>query len=255
MLTNPVSYIGVDPAGGHSPFVYAVVNDVGRLERLGDGDINDVIGIISRTNGLFVAVNAPPRPNVGLVKKRIQEYLREGQGHIRGSDVRVAEQELKKIGVVLPSTPGRKELCPAWMQGAFALYDQMNELGFEPYPASSQKRQWLETNPHATFSTLLGHLPLSKPTLEGRLQRQLVLYSAGLGIKDPMVFFEEITKHKLMGGNLPIELVYQADELDALSAALVAFRAGKQHEDITSIGDENEGVVYLPIRQLKLSYA
>ncbi len=68
-------------------------------------------------------------------------------------------------------------------------------------PSEDTTHVWLETHPHAAFCALLGQLPLPKPTLEGRLQRQIVLYEQGMGIKDPMGFFEEITRHKLVAGH------------------------------------------------------
>ncbi len=44
-----------------------------------------------------------------------------------------------------------------------------------------------------------------------------------MGIKDPMEFFEEITRHRLLKGVLPEEFIYSAEELDAMVAAFTAY--------------------------------
>jgi hypothetical protein len=97
-------------------------------------------------------------------------------------------------------------------------------------------------------------LPLSKPTLEGRLQRQLALYERGLGIKDPMVFFEEITRHRLVKGILPLEVIYTPEQLDALVAAYTAYVAANKPEDVLFIGAKEEGSILLPVGDLKERY-
>ena len=97
-------------------------------------------------------------------------------------------------------------------------------------------------------------MPLSKPTLEGRLQRKLLLYERGVGLKDPMDFFEEITRHRLVRGILPLELVYTPEQLDALVAAYTAYMAATKPEEILFIGAKEEGRIALPVGELKERY-
>jgi len=113
----------------------------------------------------------------------------------------------------------------------------------------------LETHPHAAFCALLGQIPLSKPTLEGRLQRQIALYEQGIDMKDPMEFFEEITRHKLLHGSFPMELVYSAEELDAMMAAYMAFCVVNCPQETILIGDQQEGQIALPVVGLKERYS
>jgi predicted RNase H-like nuclease len=101
---------------------------------------------------------------------------------------------------------------------------------------------------------MVAQVPLARLSLEGRLQRQLVLYEHGLCIKDPMDFFEEITRYKISKGILPMELLYLPDQLDALAAAYIARLAVKKEEDVFAIGDTKEGMVVLPGRELKEKY-
>jgi predicted RNase H-like nuclease len=140
------------------------------------------------------------------------------------------------------------------MQSGFALYQRLGGMGFKPFPTDEAPHQWIETHPHACFCALLGQLPLPKPTMEGRLQRQLVLHQQGLGIKDPMDFFEEITRHRLLKGILPMELIYSPETLDALAAALVAFQAAHTPDEISFVGSKEEGRIALPVKVLKEKY-
>jgi hypothetical protein len=168
--------------------------------------------------------------------------------------MRVAEYELREHGIAIGGTGSREMLCPGWVQVGFALYRKLSKLGFRPYPEEGESHQWLETHPHACFCVLLGHSPLPKPTLEGRLQRELILFEQGVRIKDPMIFFEEITRHKLMNGVLPLDLVHLPEQLDALVAAYTAWWAVEKHGKITRLGNKQEGIITLPGLLLKEKY-
>ena len=108
--------------------------------------------------------------------------------------------------------------------------------------------------PHASFSTLLGHVALPKNSLEGRLQRQLVLYQQKVGIPDPMDFVKGITSQKLLQGSIDQSGLYRQGELDALVAAYTAWQAATHPVKITTLGDATEGLVVLPVAELKRHY-
>lgn len=91
------------------------------------------------------------------------------------------------------------------------------------FASQDSPRRWMETDVQQWLLALSENLLLSRRTLEGRIQRALILYDEGLQISDPMDFFEEITRHKLMQGVLPLENVYTARQLDVLLAAYVAW--------------------------------
>ena len=91
-------------------------------------------------------------------------------------------------------------------------------------------------------------------SLEGRLQRQLVLHSQGLDIPDPMRFFEEITRYRIIKGMLPLEVLYEARKLDALAAAFTAWVAATAPSEVTLLGHPDEGLMVLPVSELKPRY-
>jgi len=254
MLHSKTTFVGIDLSGGRHPFTYAALDEDCQLIELASGEVEDVVAYLGDLHAVVAAVNAPPRPNKGLVRRKMEQQGL-APGHLRGADMRLAEQELREHGISISPTPCRPETCSAWMQSGFDLYSRLEMVGYKAFPAENATHQWLETHPHAAFSALLGQLPLPKPTLEGRLQRQLVLHANDLGIKDPMEFFEEVTRHWLLKGTLPMGHIYSAEELDALVAAFTAYLAVRKPGDVLGVGDRVEGQIILPVASLKETYS
>ena len=253
MFFTDAVYVGIDTTSGHKAFTYAALDRNLNLVALAEAEMEEMVAFLGGQQSATVAVNSPSHVNVGLVRKQLEsQSLTPHQ--LRGVDVRQAEYELRQRGIAVSGTGGRMVLCPAWVQVGFALYAKLSKLGFKPYPAENASHQWLETHPHADFCVLLDGNPLPKPTLEGRLQRELILHERGVGIKDPMDFFEEITRHRLINGILPMELVHSSEQLDALVAAYTAWLAVEKPDELTRLGNAQEGFIALPVAALKEKY-
>lgn len=126
------------------------------------------------------------------------------------------------------------------------LRKQVFEAGFRPYLTSNAPRQWVETNPPECFRSLAGQMLMQRRTLGGQLQRALILYEQGLQIADPMDFFEEITRHHVLAGVMPTELLYSASELDALAAASVAWMLINKPVQVDLTKDRGAGMIIIP---------
>lgn len=254
MLFTDSVYVGVDPTIGRKDFTYAALDADLNLVALADADIDDMTAFLGGQQSAFVAVNAPLRVNRGLVKKSLEKGSLTPGHTYRGVDMRLVEYELRARGISIAGTPAREELCPAWMQAGFSFYRKLSKMGFELFGTDGATHLLLETHPYACFCVLLEQNPFPKPTLEGRLQRQLKLYDKGLRIKDPMEFFEEITRFKLMKGILPTDALYTPDQLDVLAAAYTAWLAANRPEEVVAVGDKDEGQMILPVKELKEKY-
>jgi hypothetical protein len=160
-------------------------------------------------------------------------------------DLRLAEIELRQNGYHIPRTFSDPKRCQGWMRRGFTLYHQLQALGYTPFP-SEDPCTWLETQTDACYQSLLGVVPFRGRTLEGRIQRQLVLRDEHLPVADAMVFFEEITRYKLVHGILPTENLHTSSELNALMAAMVAWLTVHAPQRLAPYGDPAEGVIYLP---------
>jgi predicted nuclease with RNAse H fold len=254
MLFSKTTFIGIDTSGGRHPFTYAALDEDCQLVALTAGEIEEVLVFLGGQQATVVAVNAPRCPNKGLVRKQLEKESLT-PGHLRGVDMRLAEYELRERGISVSPTSSRPETCAAWKQLGFDFYRKLDGMGFKPYLSENATHQWLETHPHAAYCALLGQLPLPKPTLVGRLQRQLILYEQDMGIKDPMEFFEEITRHRFLKGVLPMEVIYTTEELDAMVAAFTAFLAASQPGEVVWVGNKQEGQIILPVSGLKETYS
>ncbi len=255
MFFSPTTFIGIDPTAGQKPLVYAALDDDLRLLALGRGAMDEVLAFVAGQRQAVAAVCSPRQPNQGLmaqddVRAELSPPPRPG----RWIDFRVADYLLRQHNISIPQTNADPKKNPNWMQMGFTLHRRLESLGYPPYPATGSSRQCLEVYPHASYTVLLGQLPFPKYTLEGRLQRQLVLHDREVKVPDPMLVFEEITRHRLMRGILPLDTIYSAGELDALVAAFTAWLSVTHPEQITALGVVEEGQIVLPAAELKAHY-
>jgi hypothetical protein len=203
----------------------------------------------------IAAVCAPPRPSQCLMgRPQVRDHLSPPPRPGRYLDFRVAEYLLRQHGISCYKTPSDETACPNWMKMGFHLYQRLEHMGYHPFPARGQAFQWLEVYPHASYSTLLGKLPLPKHTLEGRIQRQLILHQQNISLPNPVDLVKEITAKRLLEGSWPMKQLYSQGELDACVAAYTAWQAANHPDQITALGDDAEGLVILPVAELKRHY-
>jgi hypothetical protein len=255
MFFSNTTFLGIDPTAGQRPFAYAAVDHDLRLLAIGQGNMDEVLAFVAGQRQALVAVCAPRRPNKGLLAREdVRLNLSPAPRPGRWLDFRMAEYLLRQHNITIPQTLAREEACPNWMQMGFSLHRRLEGLGYHPFPAEESSRQCLEVYPHACFAVLLEVIPFPKYSLEGRLQRQLALHEKNLNVPDPMRIFEEITRHRLLKGILPVENLYSPGELDALVAAFTAWMAATRPDEITLLGDPAEGQIVLPVAGLKARY-
>ncbi len=238
--------MGVMHSGGRNSFVFTALDDARKLLALATGRLRDILAFVSGQRNCVVAINMPAHPNQGVLRQLIaQQQLFSEVAEDKRTNMRLAEYVLRQQGIQVQPTPSCLSDCPLWMQNGFTLFMQLQSLRYDPYPTEGADRQWLETNSEAGFWYLLGAKPFKARTLEGRLQRQLVLFERGLPVVDPLRFFEEVTRYKLLSGVLPLQDILSSLELDAMLAAEVAWLAQHQPHQLVKFGDSEEGAIYL----------
>ena len=253
METIHETYMGIDPTAGQFPFTWAVLSETGNLLQLEEGELDEIIQYTEEQKPAFIAVNAPRNTNRGLVRNLL---TRENPSvSPRGADLRLCEYELRVHGILVAPTPSRLQACPEWIQLGINLHKELERKGYQIFSKRSVVSQLVEVNAHAIFCALLQQVPMPKPSLEGRIQRQLVLHESGEGVKDPMDFYEEITRHRILRGSLPVDCVYAPQELDALAAAFTAWYVKQHPEEVTCMGDNDEGEIVIPVNKIKDMYS
>lgn len=247
MLFTRSTFIGIDPTAGEKPFTYAALDSELGLLALGHGSIDDVVAFTAGQRQAFAAICAPRRANIGrMAQAEVRENLSPRPHPGRWENFRLADYLLRQHHFSAPQTPNDENQAPNWMRCGFALFRRLDALGYAAYFCEGAERQSLEVYPYACYAVLAGGRLFPKCTLEGRLQRQLVLYENKLDIPDPMEIFEEITRHRLLKGVLSLELLYSPGELDALAAAFMAWSAALHPDRVLSLGDPLEGQVVIP---------
>ncbi len=255
MLFTKTTFIGIDPTAGQRPFAYVALDSDLRLLAVGAGDIEEVLAFVGGQQQAYVAVNAPRQPNQGLMaEETVRAQFTPPPRPGRWTGFRVSEYELRRRNISTPRTPATEANCKKWLQMGFIVYRRLFAQGYQTYPSDDSPRQMLEVYPHGAYTALLGCIPFPKKTLEGRLQRQLLLYTHDLDVPNPMRIFEEITRYRLLQGILPLEELHTPPELDALVAAYTAWMAAKDPDQVTLVGDPREGQITLPTGDLKARY-
>jgi hypothetical protein len=255
MLFTNTTFIGIDPTAGKKPFAYVALDGNLRLLALGHGGMDEVLAFVAGQREATVAVCAPRRPNQGIMKNpEVRERLSPPPRPGRWTNFRLAEYIIRQHNIHMPQTASQVEKCPRWMQMGFTLFQRLESLGYQAYPKEDGQRQSLEVYPHACYTVLLGVTPFHKHSLEGRLQRQLIMYESNINVADPIRLFEEITRHRLLQGILLDDDLCSPGELDAMVAAYTAWLAITDAERVSLIGDPGEGQITLPIGDLKPRY-
>lgn len=199
------------------------------IQAQGRGELADALSFAAGTNDAIIAINAPARLASGPTAGR------------------AVEKELLTQGAWVYLTPPSLKGCPASLRRGLEVHQRLAEMGYLDYPAADAQRQKIEVPAEVAFWSLLRMRPFDHQTLEGRLQRQLALADAGIDVPDAMDFFEEITRHKLLHGVLPLENIFSPEELNALVCAHVAWRTVHQPENVRLLGIPEEGQLVLPL--------
>ncbi len=239
-------FYGVDLSAGKNQVTFACwLPGPGRLE-FGEAALDGFLALLDGQGSAWAAVAAPRGPNLGLlVQPEVRQRLGISASPGRRANRRVAEFLLLQEGIESPRTPQAGDRTPAWMQLGFSLYAALSERDFVGYPGPGQ-RQFLETTPQALFHGLLGRVPFERGSLEGRIQRQLALYVRDMNVPDPMEIFEEITRHRLLQGVLPLDGLLSPVQLDAAGAAYLAWLAQTHPDQVRLVGVPEEGQVAVP---------
>ncbi len=152
----------------------------------------------------------------------------------RACDAELARRRISIYQVPTRAVAEKADGLYAWMEAGWEYFLELGRRGFEP-PAPGtlagslgQAPAALEVYPHGSFATLLGGTPPPKSSRAGLRVRVVALREAG-------VTWDEYYDH---------------DSLDALAAALTAWRFVQGRA--TPVGDERDGFIWLPVTEYDL---
>jgi hypothetical protein len=243
----PLTFIGIDISSSRRPYTLAALDSNLHLLALSQGEELEMLGFCAGQSSALAVVSAPVRPNQGLMARpEVRQRFNPPPSPNHWNNLRQAEYELYLKGIQVQRTPASGETFPGWMKRGFNLYQSLGNLEYQAFPDEAAPRQWLESRADAVFQTLIGVELFETGTLEGRLQRQLILHEQDMPLPDPMDFFEEVTRHRLLHSILPVEKLYSGPELNALAVAYVGWLSVNDPKKVVQLGDPDEGQITLP---------
>lgn len=251
MAEDPI-FVGVHIGSSEKLFTLASLDRRRSSINIIKGTSDEILAYLDRQGRIILGFDAPTQPNQGLMAlPGVRKGLYPAPVPGRWTNMRQVDYELRQMGVRVHRTPAESEKGPSWMRQGFRFITACEKLGFIRHSGGDSPRQYLEVNAEAAYRIWLNQDTFACGSLEGRLQRQFILEDQGLPVPDGMIFFEEVTRYKLMAGKLPLENVMEPGELFALAAAQVAWLAVQQPEKVRRIGEKIEGEVYLPVWNLR----
>jgi predicted nuclease with RNAse H fold len=257
MLFHDAVFIGIDPTAGHRPIQYAALDRECHLILHEQGDMEQVLAFLASAESAVVAIDAPQGLNQGWMRKpEVRQSFGLRAGGRTWVQWRVCEYELRRRNVRLYNTPDRLAQTKNWVQVGIALFRRAQDMGYRLFEVgeSNTQRMLIEARAHSGFTTLLERRPFQKETLEGRLQRQLLLYLEGLDLPNPLHALEEVTRHHLLTGHLPLQDLRDHRTLDTLMAAYTAYLTAMQPDRVSQVGKVAEGLITVPVPVLRDFY-
>ena len=238
-----MSYCGVDVAAGRGSHLCVLEERRHKLEVTfyEPGTVAEIAAEVASLGPAVVAIDAPqaPRRNLLAEGSPLREKLGLKPGvHHRS---RVCDALMVGHGLFLYQVPDSRQEAPVWMQHGFELFELLERQfapttgGYEGRVSPDDRARVIETYPDACFCTLLGERPASKRTPVGIARRIEALEASGV------VDVEADLRQRTL------------DELDACAAALTAHHFA--HANAYWVGHPAEGVIVLPVPELKDRYA
>jgi hypothetical protein len=243
------TYIGIEPGDGRGGYLLAALDESQAILALSRGSLASALAYAAGQTQAVVAVSGPLGLGMGRLScEEVRAALAPPPAAGEWLEGRVAEYLLACRGAPLMLAPQPGKRAPAAARRALELGQELRKLGFGS--PEQPGLELIEAQAEAGFWAWLGGLaPFAAGTLEGRIQRQLVLREQKLPVPDAMDFFEEVTRYKLLNGVLPDAHIYAQAELDALAAARLAWLAANQPEQLERVGDAEEGQILLPVKK------
>ncbi len=248
MDLSQTRFIGIDLAGTRGSFTCAILDENRRIQFRGEVTQEEWLTKLGACPVAIAAITSPINLNEGVMADEVRRsQLSVPPPAKKYTSLRQCEYELLVRGFAPTRTPNRFEDCSPALQRALRFTSNLAAQGFQRWPAPGAERQLMEVHPDSAYAQLLGAKLNPIKSLEGRIQRQLLLQEEHLNVRDPMIFFEEITRHKMLIGQMPEGILISPAELNALIAAYTAWSAYTNPTGVTRLGETNEGHIILPV--------
>jgi hypothetical protein len=248
MSSENRAFMGIDLTNQRSYFTCAVLDSSRQITFCGTISPLEWQSLLSKNLDTLAAINSPLTLNGGfMADPDYRITLTPVPPKSRFTNLRVCEYQLLNQGISTSRTSADVSRFSPALQRAFQFTSDLGLNGFQFWPSANSRYQMVETQADAAFQSMLGIKPFTGSSLEGRIQRQLLLQNKGIAVPDAMGFFEEITRFRLLSGKLPDEKILPLPSLNALVAAYTAWVVLNRPSDYIRFGEPNESILYIPV--------
>lgn len=240
--------IGIDPSDERQNYSLAALDEDKNILALSSGRLDDVLSFAAGQTSAVIAVHIPTVPHMDLKRKKGFQHhpQRENRWNAQNEQLSLSgDFTAVRDSMATPTRIPMYRKTETFRKGQ-ALKEHLAKLGYVAYQDKDSVRAYLGTNIEFACFQIISVPLFSGKSLEGRLQRQLLLAECGVNVADPMVFFEEITRFKLLHGNLPFEKIYNSMELNALICSFVAWSIQHSAENMICKADAGTESIWLP---------
>jgi hypothetical protein len=237
------TFVGIEPLATSNGFSFVSLDDTLSLLAIGEGSLKDIFSFLVGQKMVRVAIHAPAY--LGTSHSTDSEIQTDEA--IPAREYRTCEFQLWQKNIPCDFTAVKPGRISAPLRLGYQLIQTLQQYEFSFSDPSAKQRSLIETCPAACYHQLLNTAIQQEPLL-WRFQHQLILHKLQLPVQDPMIFFEEITRHKLLMGKVSLENILIPEELNAMVSAYTAWLSHHHPEKVTSWGDESDGFLVLPIQ-------
>ena len=243
------NYLGVHVSRRRDRYWFCILGDDLSVRVLERGSLTEVLGYAAGEDTRAAGIDAPVVVNSGLMARdEVRQRFSPPPAENRFTNLRLGEYELVRKKMKIYRTADSKGACPKWMRNGFRLYARLAGLGYQAYLGEESGLGWLEVPSEAAFHAVIGQSLLPVEGLEGRIQRQLLLWKLGVQVPDPMEAFEEITRYRMERGKFPFQRIHTSAEQLAIMCAFMAWTVEKNPAHLVQVGAEEEGKLTLPVK-------
>ena len=235
------TYVGLEPQTNSNGFAFAALDTNLNLLAIGEGSQKDVFSYIMGQKSAIIGIHAPVNPG-----QNHQHSENPNPENIPVKEYRQCEYEIWKEHIPVDFTTAKMSKMPASVRRGYQFYSTLQRYEYTLAHQSPANKILIETQPAACYYQLVDTQPLQEETILGRIQRQLILHNLNLPIQDPMSFFEEVTRYKLLMGKITLQSILIPEELNALVIAYTAWLFRNKPDQIQCWGDGSDGVIILP---------
>ena len=197
-------FIGIDPAGKRNKYCMAVLDGDKKIQVLSIEKLHSVYAYLAGVDHCIVGLGSIAK------YQHTERHVCKNPLDKLHFPVKYAQKEDTRAGV--RKTKNQRPLSDE----VLTIQKGIQKLEYAPVSDEKQPKRFFLSRTDEVFRQIASGSLLPLGTDASRWQRQLLLLDQEIPLPDVMQYFEEVTRFRILQGNLPEEMIYQHAELNAI---------------------------------------